>query len=347
MFNKMFNSVGDFFSLDIGSTSVRGVQLKGSKNTLVRYHRAPIDGSIVKSDSASDITKLTDSIKEFVKAGKFTGKDVVAGIASNDLFITVVDIPKVAEKELKRSIKYQIEQHIPIPLDEAKVDWRVLGESPEGPDKLELLIASVSNTYVEARLDLLEQAGLNVLAFEPDGLALARALVDKQAEGAHMVLDIGWAYTDLVIVHSQMPKLIRSIPTGGQSLIKAVMNSLGVDEKQAEQFVYKFGLNETKLEGQVKKALEPAVNNIIEEIKKSIAFFSNRYKGVNVERIIVTGGASTTPELPLHVANQTGIQVEIGNAWLNTGYPDSKHNDLMAVSGGFAVAAGLAERKEE
>jgi Tfp pilus assembly PilM family ATPase len=80
-------------------------------------------------------------------------------------------------------------------------------------------------------------------------------------------------------------------------------------------------------------------------VKKSITFFSSRYNGVKIERVIVTGVGSTIPELPLRVANKTGIQVEIGNPWMNTTYPSTVHNELMAVSSSFAVAAGLAERK--
>lgn len=346
MFGKVLNKVGDFFSLDIGTTSIRGVQLKGSKKNLLRYHRSPIAGNLIHSDSDADKAALVAAIKEFVKAGNFEGKNVVAGVSSNDLFTAVVDIPKLDDKELKKSIKYQIEQYIPIPLEEAKVDWHVLGDSPESPQKSELLIASISRGIIEQRLEVLEAAGLNVLAFEPDGVALTRALMNQETDDANLILDFGYQGTDLVITYKKTPKLIRTIAGGSKAFINATKNELGVDEKQAEQFVYKFGLSQSKLEGQVRKALLPTVDSIIDEVKKSITFFGSRYNGVKIERVIITGIASTVPELPLQVANRTGIQVEIGNAWVNTTYPSTVHNELMAVSSSFAVASGLALREE-
>lgn len=65
-----------------------------------------------------------------------------------------------------------------------------------------------------------------------------------------------------------------------------------------------------------------------------------------LERIIVTGGASTLPEFPLYLANKFAINVEIGNAWRNVSFPTDRQNELLAVSNHFAVAAGLAERME-
>jgi hypothetical protein len=62
--------------------------------------------------------------------------------------------------------------------------------------------------------------------------------------------------------------------------------------------------------------------------------------------MIVTGGASTIPELPLHLANKFGANVEIGNAWSNVAFPRDRQNELLAISNQFGVAVGLAERNE-
>ena len=85
---------------------------------------------------------------------------------------------------------------------------------------------------------------------------------------------------------------------------------------------------------------------LVGEIDKSIKFFQTRYPEVPIERMIVTGGASTIPELPLYLANKFGLNVEIGNAWRNVAYATNRQNELLAVSNQFAVAVGLAERDE-
>ena len=81
------------------------------------------------------------------------------------------------------------------------------------------------------------------------------------------------------------------------------------------------------------------------EIDKSIKFFTNRYQ-VGVEKIVIAGAGAIIPGMPAYVANKTGLNVEIGNAWRNVSVGTASESDLMALSPYFAVAAGLAERQE-
>ena len=337
----------DFFALDIGSSAARVVHLRGSgKNkSLVRYGEVLLDAKIAESDAESDQRKLAEIITKLITDTGITTNNAVIGIPSRSLFTKAIDLPNASHADLAKTIKYQADQHIPMSLDEAQLDWGVLGASPAEGDQVEVLLASVAKGYAEARLDMLESIGLNVIAVEPDALALTRSLTSATGiQGATMILDIGARATDLIIAMEGGPRLIRGIPTGGQTFIKAAKQNLNVDEKQAKQFVYKFGLNEAKLEGQVFKALEGSVGTLIGEVEKSIKFFNTRYPKVPIEKIVVSGGASTLPEFPLYLANKLGVKVEIGNAWQNVSYPNQMYNELIAISNHFAVAVGLAAR---
>lgn len=336
----------DFFGLDIGSSAVRVVQLRGGggAKSLVRYGSLGVDTKTAQSDSPTDQKRLSEAVATLVSQAGLTVKDVVVGLPSHKMFATVVDFPKLQGAEMDKAIRYQLDTHIPMNIAEAKVDWAVLGDSPVSEGQVEVLLAAVSNSYAETRLDMLESIGLNVVAIEPDSLALARSLLPYGTSDAVMVLDIGENSTDLVLVYGGTPRLIRAIPTGGSSFVKAAQQNLNVDEKQATQFVYKFGLNEDKLEGQVYRALAATVDGLVTEVQKSVKFFANRYKNVPLTKIVVSGGASALPGFPLHLANKLGIQIEIGNAWLNVSYPQSRHNDLIALSNHFSVAVGLAEQ---
>jgi type IV pilus assembly protein PilM/plasmid segregation protein ParM len=161
-----------------------------------------------------------------------------------------------------------------------------------------------------------------------------------------MVLDIGSRTTDIVITMGGVPHLTRSIPTGIDAIVKSAMQNLNIDEKQAQQFVFKFGLGKDKLEGQIYNAILGTVDLLVSDIDKSIKFFTARYQGAHIDRIIVTGGASTLAEFPLYLANKFSINVEIGNAWRNVAFPAERQNELLSLSNHFAVAAGLAERIE-
>ncbi len=342
----LLSGVSDFFGLDMGSTALRAVQLRGSGpiKALERYAQTPVTGGVTLSDSKIDQQRLAQQLKEFLHASGISSKNVAVNLPSHRVFTTVVDLPRVSQAELAKSIDFQAESFIPTPPDESKIDWAIIGDSPADAKKVEVLLSSVPNEFIEKRLDLLESIGLNVIAFEPDSMALSRAVIPVDVMTPQMILDIGSRATDLVITMNGAPHLSRAIPTGSEAIVKAAVQNLHIDPKQAEQFVLKFGLGKDKLEGQVYNSIVGTIDGLMGEIEKSIKFFQSRYPKAKLERVIVTGGASSLPEFPLYIANRFGISVEIGNAWRNVSFPASKQNELLASSSHFAVAAGLAER---
>lgn len=345
---SLLTGVSDFFGLDLGTTAIRVVQLRGGGpvKQLVRYAYAPIDSKTAMSDAKADQQRIAQAIKEMIAQSGITTPNVAVGIPSQKVFTTVVDIERLATNELAQTIRYQADSLIPTPLAESKIDWALLGDSPKDKTKSEILLTSVTNDFVESRLDLLESIGLNVIAFEPDNLALARAMTAPDVATPQMVLEVGHNSTDLVIVMNGAPRLTRSIPTGTEALLRAAIQNLNIDEQQARQFVFKFGLAKDRLEGQIYNAIINTVDILVTEIEKSIKFFQARYPESRIDRIIVAGGASTMPEFPAYIANKFGTNVEIGNAWRNVSYSPDKQTELMGLSNSFGVAAGLAERNE-
>jgi len=345
---SLLSGVSSFFGLDIGTTAIRIVELRGNgavKN-LVKYAYVPVDSRIVLSDSKADQQKLAQIIKDLLAQAHMTTRNVAVGIPSQRVFTAVVDFDRVPANELSKAIKYQADSLSPTPLEKSKIDWAVIGDSPKDKTKVEVLLSSVENDFVEKRLDMLESTGLNVIAFEPDTLALTRALIGQDGNAPQMVLDIGSKSTDLVVTMNGSPRLTRSIPTGAEAIVRSAAQNLNIDDKQARQFVFKFGLGKDKLEGRIYDAIIGTVDILTGEIDKSIKFFQSRYVDTPVARIIVTGGASALPEFPLYLANKFGVEVEIGNAWRNVSFSPERQNELLAVSNHFGVAAGLAERIE-
>lgn len=330
--------------LDIGTTGLRLVQLRPSKGnpSLVTYSGVPVDPRLVESDAKADQQKLAEIIKELFHTSRATTKNTVVGLPSSKIFASLVDFPKMSSQELEKAISYQAEQYIPMPLEEAKLDWLVIGES-EDKSKQEVLLVAAPHTLTETYLEIMDMAGLELVALEPDAFGLVRSLVPN-LNIAVAVLDIGANSTDLVIMAGGTPRLIRSVSVGGQTLIKAASHNLGVDEEQAGQFLYKFGLTQSKLEGQIFKAIKSGIDMLTSELDKSNKFFTSRYKNLKIEKIVLTGGSSTLPELPTYLANATGLPVEIGNAWSRIRFDVSTQDQLMSISNQFAVANGLALR---
>ena len=346
---SLLSGVSAFFGLDIGTTAIRLVELHGSGpvKTLVKYAYVPVDSKLVLSDSKTDQQKLAQVIKDLLTQARMTTRNVAVGIPSQRVFTAVIDFDRLPPAELAKAIRYQADSLIPTPLDKSKIDWAVIGDSPKDRTKVEVLLSSVENDFVEQRLDLLESIGLEVIAFEPDNLALTRAMVAQDGAGPQMVLDIGSKTTDLVVTMNGAPRLTRSIPTGAEAIIRSAAQNLNIEEKQARQFVFKFGLGKDKLEGRIYDSIIGTIDILTGEIDKSIKFFQSRYgETQTVGRIIVTGGASALPEFPLYLANKFGVEVEIGNSWRNVSFSPERQNELLAVSNHFGVASGLAERVE-
>lgn len=344
---SILTGVSDFFGLDIGTSAVRLVELRGGgpAKQLVRFGYVPIDIKLSTSDSAPDQQKMAQIIKDLLIQAKVLSKNVVVGIPSQRVFTTLVDIDRLSDSELAKSIGLQADSIIPTPVSESKIDWALIGDSPKDQNKVEVLLTSVPNEYVESRLDMLESIGLNVIAFEPDNIALSRSLLASDATNPQIIIDVGQNSSDIVIVANGAPRLTRSIPTGALAIVKAAVQNLSIDEQQAHQFVYKFGLSKDRLEGQIYNAVITTVDILMAEIDKSLKYFTNRYQ-VGVERVIVSGVAAVLPEMPAYVANKTGLNVEIGNSWRNVSVGSAQQADLMALSPYFAVATGLAERQE-
>jgi type IV pilus assembly protein PilM len=345
---SLLSGVSAFFGLDIGSKAIRVVELHGTgpQKILSKYAYMPIDSKIALSDSKADQQRLGQAVQQLVSQANLSTKNVAVGIPSQRVFTTVADVDRLPNNELAKAIRYQADALIPTPLAESKIDWALIGDSPKDKTKVEILLSSVSRELIEQRLDILESIGLNVIAFEPDNLALSRALSTTEVNVPSLILDVGNKTTDLVIVLDGLPRLTRAIPTGVEAIIRTATQNLNVDEKQAEQFVFKFGLSKDKLEGQVYQAIIGSVELLTSEIEKSIKFFQTRYTETPIQRLVVTGGASVLPEFPLYLANKFGLNVEIGNAWRNVQFSADRQNELSALSNQFGVAVGLAERVE-
>lgn len=345
---SLLSGVSEFFGLDIGTSAIRAVQVTNNPRAkqLMRYAMAPIDSKLALSDAKADQQKIAQQIRDMLVQAQISTKNVAVGIPSSRVFTTVVDIERLSPSELAKTIKYQADSFIPTPLADSKIDWAVIGDSPADPNKVEILLSSVPNEFIETRLDLLESIGLNVIAYEPDNLSLVRSIMALDSTEPQMLIDIGSKSTDIVVTMGGIPRLTRAIPTGSEAIIRSAQQNLNIDDKQAQEFVFKFGLSQQKLEGQVYQAIVGTVDLLMTDIDKSIKFFQTRYNNTKIERIIMTGGASALPEFPLHIANRFGINVEIGNSWRNVQYGLERQNELMALSNHFGVAVGLAERNE-
>lgn len=334
----------DYFGIDIGATAVRLVQLKkhGAKPVLVAYGSAPLESNLIASDAADAADQLATIITTLVKDAGITTKSVVAALPASKVFTAVITTPKVSAAELSKAVKYQADQYIPMPVDQVRLDWTVLGPGKSENEQLVLLVAA-PNVTTEKYLQIFEKAGLELVALEVDLTALSRAVLTPDA-GHVVMLDIGSLASTVSLVVNGAPRLIHSVPVGAAAFVQAAAQGLKIDPNEAMAMVQKSGMSKTGMDGKLLPQLKPVVDSILDEIKKSVSFYTNENPDAHFEKLVFTGGAAAMPDLPLYVANGVRLPVELGNSWLNVSYPANMQSDLAAVNREYSVAVGCAMR---
>ena len=346
----LLHGVGDFFSLDIGTNSLRIVQLVGNVRngwSLSKYAYVPIDPRLALDSSELGRKRFGEAIMGAVGQAGIKTKNVAVGIPASKTFTSIVETETLPEKELVKVFKYEMDKYVPMAINDAKADYIVLGASPNDPNKTEILVSSVSKEYAETMMETIERTGLNIIAMEPEPLAMARSLAIPGATDAEMIVDFGEKSTDLVIVFKGQPRLVRSIPGGFGMITKILANGLDVREDQARQFILKFGLARDKVEGQVFNVLSSSLDTYASELTKSVRFFQTKYLNGKVDNIILTGYAVMIPLFAEYIEASTGISTMKGNPWQSVRTTSEQQTALSSVASEFAVAIGLSERTND
>lgn len=334
----------EYFGLDIGTTSVRAVQLRSddAQPQLAAYGEKTIEIPS-QEDEAARTKAVKQAIKELTKTTDITTKNVVAAISNSRAFTTVITTPKLDPESLGEHIKQQAGEYIPMQPEDARLDWYVLNPELDN-GQMEVLLVAAHAEAVDGRIKTIKEAGLELQALEINALAVSRSVIDADDGSLSVIVDMGNNKSEITVVWRRVPYLISSVDVGGDTLTDLVQQSFNVDREQADSFLRDFGLAETKLEGGVLKATSGALGQIMSEIRNSIDKFKSSMGDVKFGRVVLTGIPVSLPGLPSYMANQLQLPAEIANPWTNIAYPAAEHDRLMSRSLRFAIASGLAQK---
>lgn len=226
--------------LDIDRGSLKAVQISGGRGgyTLqhVGYHRLP-PGTIAEGEVA-DHDLLATEIKEFWSSHSFKGKSVILGVANQKVVVRLLDFPRMEPDELKSAIGFEAQDHIPMPVDEAVMDYVVLGPAGEGSDLDRILIVAAQRDMISRYSSALRTAGLRPVGVDIKALALTRSALPNgtfEEEGAVLLLDIGSELTNLVVQQGGTPTLTRFVPGGSLYFTQAIADAADLSEEDAEK----------------------------------------------------------------------------------------------------------------
>lgn len=339
--------------LDIGTKTIKAVQLdpQGDKFTLVAagITSTPLGGV---SGTDQQVATTAEAIKKLITDTKITHKEVNISLPESQVFTRLIELPSLTDQEVSSAISWQAESYIPIPIDEANIDYQIVERrNPErvpqgvGQGAVDVLLIAAPKILVEKYVRIVDLAGLTVASVETEMIALSRALAP--AERTVLIVDLGGSYSNFAIVKNGRLMLSRSISTGGDALSRTLSKNLGITLAQAEEYKKAYGLHRKQLEGKIRSVLELPLKIIVDEIKKAIQYYRSELKREEqVTEVILNGGVAGTPELTPFLAEQLGIEIRVGDPFARVISNERLNKGFSAYAPLYGVVVGLAQKTQ-
>jgi len=321
--------------LNIGVSSVKMARLRFSKDTV------ELTGFEVMEDRGDLETLLKKLIQDY------SIKRVNISVSGQQAITRYVEFPRMSPDELRQSLKFEAQKHIPFPIGEVNLDACIL-RSDLPDNKMMILLAAVKKESLSQRLKLLYGFDLEVGVVDVDSLALMNAFEFNYSQEENIkdrtiaLLNIGSSTSNLNIIDGGYPSLSRDVNIGGNNLTQRAADALNLDFKAAEKMKTSAdkGMNE-----KIAVAVEPVLAKLAQEVRTSFDYYESRTV-TSVGKIFISGGGSLFPGVSGSLSNLLGIEVSNWDPFkrISAG-PAVDHRKLRELSGQMAVAVGLALRE--
>jgi len=244
MFN-IFSQKSEAFGLDISDLSLKISYLERKKGDLrlASFGETAISPGIIKAGEVQDEKALAAVIKKGlaqVKGEKLKTKYVILSLPEEKSFLDVIQLPKIKKEELREAVGYEIENYIPLSLEQVYFDCEIIEPILSSSKYLEVLIVATPKKIVDSYLKALKMAGLQPRALELECLAVARALVPgEKSSKPLLIIDFGGTRTTFIIFSGKSIRFTSTIPVSSQKLTESISKSLKVSLNEAEKLKIK------------------------------------------------------------------------------------------------------------
>ncbi|OCL28135.1 pilus assembly protein PilM [Orenia metallireducens] len=329
----------NLIGLDIGDETIKLTEVYSSWGNIVLNNLAiiPVPDDTVKNGDLNNIIKLEEKLGKVLKEKEFQAKKVVAAISGEQVISRMVDIPNMSEEELNQAVKWEASEKLPIQIEDAVLDYEIL-ERKEGRGYQVLLIA-VKKDLINKYLRLFESLGLEPVAIEIEPIAMARTIDKLYMARTIGVIDIGIKTTDISILNEGKLLFTRTIGLGGESITEDISETHNYSFEEAEDYKKRnnlFNNNDTNL----------IVRNLITSIYRSLDYFQVKYKGVDIDKVVLTGGGANLMGFDRYLTKEFGVRVEKLNLSYRLRSELASDKYLSEVAQLLGVSVGLALREE-
>ena len=311
--------------LDIGTTAVRAAQLEfgsggpaaSQPGTLVRLGEVALPPGAVRDGEVQQPDIVSGALRRLWADARFDSKDVVLGVGNQRVLVRDLDLPWLPPAQLKQSLPFQVGDMLPMSADEALLDYFTIGEFPgtQGRMLRGMLVAAQRDT-VTSNVLAVEGAGLRPTMVDLNGFALLRALARGElAQATAAFVDVGATVTTVVIASAGVPRLVRSLPAGGQNVTMAVASALGVSQPDAEQIKREVGVGYAAAADRqpAAEAINSVVGTLIEGIRNTLVYFQSNNQGANIDVVVLTGGGAQLPGFGQYISSASRLPATLGD----------------------------------
>lgn len=335
--------------LDIGSSSLKAVELRKVRNGLELVHAGlePLGSDIVVDSMIVDSGTVSNSIAKLFSESSMASKQVATSVSGHSVIVKKITMPAMPYDELDETLHTEAAQHVPFDISDVNLDYQVLTDNPTATN-LDVLLVAVKKDKILNYTNVLSLAGKTPAIVDVDAFALQNCYeynYQPQPSTTVALLNVGASVMNINVVKGATTLFTRDVPIGGNQYTDALQKELDLSFEEAESFKLGKPLG-TVSEDAKGPVLQQVTEIIVLEIQKTFDFFRATAAGEHIERIYMTGGSVQVSGLMEALRNEFSIPVEMLNPFqrIEQG-ADIQGSPLLGGNAGqLAVAVGLALR---
>lgn len=347
------NSKKSMVGLDIGSSSVKAVELQGKNGSfqLVSLGYENLQPDSIVDGQIMELNNVSNVIANIFNEHKIATTRVAAGVSGHSVIVKNIILPQMSEDELQESFSWHAEEHIPFDISDVNLDYQITGSAS---DALQVLLAACKRDKIANLKQAIQLAGKQPAVIDVDAFALQNCYelnYGPQPGQVVALLNIGASTTNINILNGTRSVFTRDASVGGNQYTGLLQKELGLTFEQAEAVKRGMAIPE----GVEQRAIEPILETVSDilalEIQKTMDFYrATAEDGESaVQKILISGGGSKLTGLMEYLAHRFEIPVEVFDPFRQIRV-DARSFDpdyMREVVPEMAIAVGLALRGVE
>ncbi|HOF05422.1 MAG TPA: type IV pilus assembly protein PilM [Syntrophales bacterium] len=350
----LFSGKKQFVGLDIGSSSLKLVEILGEKGsyTMNRFLMAPLEKGVIVDGVVAEVDTLAEAIKALFKNSGCQKKEIVASLSGHNVIIKKAPFPQMEEKELQETIRDEASKYLPFDnMDDVNFDFQVLGPSANNPHLNDVIIVATKKEMMDGYVEAVELAGLSLAIMDVDSFALETMYMenyDFEEKDVVVIANIGASITNLNVMRNATSIFTRDFTMGGNMITEAIESQFGVSTADAEKIKLFGPEGDEYTKGEFfRNTLMYLADPICGEIERSIDYFRSTYSDEDIKLVLLAGGGANIPGITSDLTQRLSVPVEIINPFRKIAYNRKTLDDdyIKEIAPIAAVGVGLALRK--